>query len=75
MRFRSSERTNEKVTDDFIVAVELLSEILRQIAISRQIEALLGNAKHSTRPHPPESYCGSSVMNGQAAAYYKTFSD
>src|SRR6266436_600315 len=71
----SGEGTNQKVTKDSIVSIELLGQALGEIAISGELKALLGNAKNPMRSTPPESNCWCAVIDRQPATHDKALAD
>ena len=70
-----SEGTDQKVTKDFVITVKLLRKTVGQIAISRQVEALIGDTKHAAGAHPPESNCGGAVIDRQPAVHVEAFAN
>jgi hypothetical protein len=51
---RSSEWTNEKIREDSNVLIDLFLEVLRNISIARNREALLGDPQHPSCTNFPD---------------------
>ena len=69
---RASEWTNQKITEDGDILIDLALDVLRYVPVSRNCKALFGNSEHPSTANSPKTQRGRAVVNRQAAVDSET---